>query len=331
MEEAIPHDLQDRAPQHIAACPKCQRVLKEAEELRRRLKPALNSSHPSSENLLAFLTADHTPAAAESGELPHSSGEIRAHLQSCSFCRNRAKHLQGEIAQIRRIMKNVKAELSFESDYQIPHNDPVLVHSLPKRRFILPPLSKAVIPTAFACAAVLVLFFLNIALQPDTYSIAHLNSDDLNVFPVGRSGTKEEIGLLMAEDAITRGEFHEARNLLGRLEASKLSAEQRLRLQLCDLMLNLKDAHRTHVFVFHQFEKSQVRAALRPMEEMLASLEIPELDNDAYWGLAHYYCAKAYLMLEEKEPALTHLQKSRLTKHQRSLETEKILLAWQAK
>lgn len=331
LEETIPHNLQDRAPQHIAECPKCQRVLQEAEELRRRLKPALNSAHPSSENLLAFLTADNPAPETAGGELPQGSADIRAHLRSCSFCRSRVKHLQEEIAQIRSIMKNVKAELTFESDYQVPRNRSVFAHSPQKKRFILPPLSKAVVPTAIACAALLVLFFVNFTMQSDTYPIAHLNTDNFNVFPVARGGANEEIGLLMAEEATTRGEFLEARNQLARLDFSQLSAEQSLRFRLCDLMLSLKDAQRSYFSFFPHFEKSQVRTALQPMEEALAVRETPLSGTEAYWGLAHYYCAKAYLMLEEKERALTHLQKARLTQHQRSLEAERILQILQAK
>ncbi len=321
LEETIPHELVDRAERHIETCPKCRLVLKKTRQLKKRLRPMLSPSHPAAEELLSYLTAEDSAHAEVTGAGSFQS--VYAHLQACAFCRSRVQHLQGEIRQVENLMQNVEQELAFEHEYQTPQSSP----QPQKRKLFLPPLPKAILPVASACVALLFLFFLSLTTQPKTYALAHLNSDRLDVLPVERGTSSAEMNLLITEGLINAGDYDEARQMLAKVPERELSDEQLLRLRLCDLMLTLKSAHRSFAHLFPHFEKSAVRERLERMEEVLTRRSLPAAGNEAYWGLAHYYSAKAYLMLDDESTALAHLSNARLTAHQRRPETDELLRA----
>lgn len=287
----------------------------------------LSTSHPVAEELLAYLTADQAAhgdeAAAESFQ------SVSAHVKKCAFCQSRVKHLQNEIEQVENLMQNAAEELSFERDYQTPASAPRAQTS--KRIISLPPMPKAILPVASACVVLLLLFVASFSTQPKTYPFAHLNADPLDVLPVTRGESNAEIDLLLTEGFINAGEYEEAREQMLAVDEGRLSAEQVLRLRLCDLMLTLKAAHRSYLSFFPHFEKTQVRAGLARMEEVLIRYLAPPAGNEKRWGLAHYYSAKAYLMLDDENNAVKHLQNAQLTGHQRRPEAEKLLRALTAK
>ncbi len=334
LEEAIPSHLAGRAQQHIENCSKCRLVLEEARGLKRKLIPVLRAAHPTADELLAYLTSeDSTPQEVTNASSAASFQRIHAHLQTCAFCRKRVLHLQGEIKHVENIMRNVGKELAFEQDYQAVQSlsSP---HSLPhKRRFALPPIPRAVLPVASACAALLLMFFASLLTQSETYLLANLQTDKLDVLPRYHSKVTGEAALVIAEELISTGDYTEARSTLTGVSVEGMPPEQALRLQLCDLMLSLKLAHRSFFLLFPHFEKAEVHTALQRMAAELNSYEAPpsEANEAAYWGLAHYYCAKAYLMLEDKSNAMRHLQKAELTAHQRRPETDELLQALASK
>lgn len=320
-EEAIPDELTDRFEQHIAACPKCQGVLKKTRQLKKRIVPMLNASHPAAEELLAYLTRDESVAA----ENAVSFDELKGHLQACALCQNRVKHLEGEIKEVENLMHNVAHEMAFEHDYR----PPAAAHhsSTQKRKMSLPPMPRAMLPVAGACAVLLLLFTLSISLQPRSYAFANLNADRLDVLPITRGNSTSEINLLLTEGLINAGDYNKARTRILEISTSELSTEQSLRLQLCDLMLTLKSAHRSYVRLFPHFEKSAVRESVARMEAIFAAQATPAPGHEAYWGLAHYYSAKAYLMLDNESQAVSHLQDALRTAHQRRPEAETLLQA----
>ncbi len=320
LEEAIPYELVDRATEHIAGCPKCQLVLKKNRHLRKKLNPMLSASHPVAEELLAFLTADNSAHAQSAAE---SFQSVKTHVETCAFCQSRVQHLRGEIRQVESLMQNAAEELAFEHDYQ-PFQSAHRPQP-PKRKMFLPPMPKAILPVAGACGALLLLFFLSLSTRPNTYELAQVNSDRLNVFPIERGTSSAEVSLRFAESFINDGDYDQARLKLVEVDERKLSEAQLLRARLCDLMLTLKSAHRSFIHLFPHFEKSEVRKSLELMEEVLARHPSAAEGNEAYWGLAHYYCAKADLMLDDENSAVAHLQSARLTAHLRRLETDELL------
>lgn len=327
LEETIPYELLDRAERHIATCPKCRLVLQRNSQLKKRLKPMLSTSHPVAEELLAYLTADD----AAQGDVVAAEWfqSVSAHVKTCTFCQSRVKHLQNEIKQVENLMQNASEELSFERDYQAPVS--VAQTQTAKRKIHLRPMPRPMLPVAGACVAFLILFVASLSTQPKTYSFANLNADRLDVLPITRGDSNAENGLLLAEGFINAGEYEEARAQMLAVDESKLSAEQALRLRLCDLMLTLKAAHRSYLSFFPHFEKAEVRTSLARMEEVLIRYLAPPAGNEKRWGLAHYYSAKAYLMLDDENNAIKHLQNAQLTAHQRQPEAEKLLRALTAK
>ncbi len=321
LDEAIPYELVDRVDQHIATCPKCQGMLKQARQLKKRFVPMLSASHPTPEELLAYLTKDESTQFDEVG----SFEKLKTHVDSCTLCQGRVKHMQGEIKEVESLMQNVAHELTFEQDYR-----PAVAtkHSSPaKKKAVMPPMPRAIFPVAIACAAVLFVFGLSFSLQPKSYSFANLNSDRLDVLPVARGTSNTEVHLLLTESLINSGDYNKAQARLLQIDKNALSAEQILRLRLCDLMLTLKSAHRSYVRLFPHFDKSAVRESLAQMELGMVR-EIPATAaNEAYLGLAHYYMAKAYLMLDDQTQAISHLQSSQQTAHLRRHEAEALLQA----
>jgi hypothetical protein len=324
LEETIPGELVERAERHIETCPKCRQVLQKTRRLKKRLTPMLNASHPGAEALLAYLTAEDSAHARTA--TAESVQNVSAHLRTCAFCRSRVQHLRNEIGQVENLMQDVEKELAFEHDYQIAQSP-----QAPKRKIFLPPMPKAIWPVATACVALLFLFFLSLSTQPKTYALAHLKSDRLNVLPVERGSSAAEINLRMTEGLINAGDYGKARQMLVDVPENELSDDQLLRLHLCDLMLTLKSAHRSFAYLFPHFDKAGVQTSLERMREALVRRPAPAAGNEAYWGLAHYYSAKAYLMLDDESAALAHLQNARLTAHQRRHETDDLLRALMAK
>lgn len=321
LEEAIPHELADRFEQHVAACSKCQSVLQKTRRLKTRITPMLSASHPSAEELLAYLTREE----AEPQEASDSFENMKEHLLACALCQNRVKHLEGEIKEVENLMHNVAHEMAFEHDYR-----PAAAArqaSPQKRKMSLPPMPRAILPVASACAVLLLLFTLSMTLQPKSYAFANLNADRLDVLPITRGNSASEMNLLLTEGLINAGDYNKARTRILQINTSELSAEQSLRLQLCDLMLTLKSAHRSYVRLFPHFEKSAVRESLARMEAIFAEQVTPAPGYEAYWGLAHYYSAKAYLMLDNESQAISHLQDALRTAHQRRPEAETLLQA----
>ncbi|NUO79488.1 hypothetical protein HUU05_05380 [candidate division KSB1 bacterium] len=330
LEEEIPAHLAERAQQHIKNCSKCRLILAEAGQLKKKLKPVLGASHPTADELLAYLTsvdsASHEYTSTSSAE---SSQKVHDHVQTCKLCRNRVQHLEGEIKQVESIMRNVGKELAFEQDYHTTQSLP-FPRSLPhKRKFALPPIPRAILPVVGACAALLLMFFVSLLTQSESYLLANLQTDNLDVLPRYHSKASGEAALVIAEELIGKGDYAEARSVLVDVSAEGMPPNQVLRLQLYDMMLTLKLAHRTFFFLFPHFEKAGVHTALQRMEAELNSYEAAPSDANeaAYWGLAHYYCAKAYLMLEDRPNALQHLLKAKLTAHQRRYETDELIQA----
>lgn len=321
LDEAIPYELVDRVDQHIAACPKCQSVLKKTRQLKKMLTPMLSTSHPTPEELLAYLTKDESTHFEDAG----SSEELKRHLDSCTLCQGRVKHMQAEIKEVESLMQNVAHELTFEQDYR---PSAATKHASPaKKKAGLPPMPRAIFPVAFACAAILFLLGLSFSLQPKSYAFANLNADRLDVLPVTRGTSNTEVYLLLTESLINSGDYNKAQARLLQVDKSSLSPEQSLRLHLCDLMLTLKSAHRSYARLFPHFDKAAVRESLVRMQSSMA-LEIPATAaNEAYSGLAHYYMAKAYLMLDDEKQAVSHLQSAQQTAHLRRPEAEALLQA----
>ncbi len=325
LEERIPERLAGRAEEHIKSCSECQIVLRKTKSLRNSLKSLLQASHPPAEDLLAYLTRE---TSSESRGAGADAETIRMHLQVCELCRKRAAHLQNEIKQVENIMQNAAEEMAFEQDYDLPPTPSPLFSKPTKRKFFLRPIPRATFPVAVACAVLLLVFFLSLASKPETYSLANLESDQLDVLPLDRGTlSDDELALLLVEGLINTIEYEKARKQLAEINEPALPQFQALRFRLCDLMLTLKSAHRSFVYLFPHFEKSQVQLGLQRMEAVLNPLEAGAPGNEAYWGLAHYYCAKAYLMLEDKDKALSHLQEARKTPHQRRHETDALLKA----
>ena len=322
LEEIDPQAFSPEIYEHLRNCRQCNRLVQNSQRLRKLLVPYLISLHPTTEELLAHLTGTSLPPenSAELSTTPaRSHSDIALHLENCNLCRARRDYFREELRQMESLMVQAALTSNFEREY-VPEAEPRL-RPLSFGKVWPNTVSVLMIAIMLVCALLISVFALSLSTQPPAYALANLNTDDFAHYsPLRGEGDEDEPQgtLLAAEEALRAGEYEQVGLLLAPLKREKLSEHAQLRAQLCNFMATLKLAHKSTFNFFPHFDTTSVTAAILTMEGTLATLQsdtddFPSLNR----GLAYYYLAKAYLMLNRPEPACKYLTRATSLPHRR--------------
>ncbi len=306
----IPGHLLERFDPHVRSCRQCQHILKTSERLRKYLYKNLKTAHLSQEQLLSYVNSK--PKHVQFS-LPASDRQMwnqhHAHVKECSLCRMRARHLQNELALCAEIVQKTAAKFFDSGKTELAEAQPappVVVEQKEVTAFWSRLKLVVVVASLSLCGLAGFKFYRH--QLPEYYALVKPSQDsfrDLQGQFMGKSGQGflDETGRLLREEQI-----QPALEALAQIDERGLSPDELLQAGLYELMATLKASHSTMIGPFFpEFDRPRVQIMLRKMETILSQRQDFEKKPNGYWGMANFYCAKACLILEDRQRACDYL------------------------
>ncbi len=328
----VPANLASRLEKHLPHCPDCQRIINTSGRLRQRVKKSFQASvHLSRGQLLFHLTAMDSHA-----DLPAADRKMlqrhRAHLQRCSLCRSRERHLQEELARCEEIVFGTVEKFALPAE-PVQAGTPFPAGTKPNlnsmSRFTSK-LMKTTMASVGILTSYLLIFFASEARRSNDFAVRDMRGEDLrSCLQRDRDRASDEANPILqaAHEALIDADVSGALDALAGVDERELEGEALFRFRLYELLSTLKEGQSDYLGFFPHFNEPRIAAALKKMEQALPENQSYAVPPDPeFVGPAYYFAAKACLILERRDDALAYLERSRsLHGHGRSQKAGELL------